>query len=52
MLKSCTLDDISILIACPIITLHPERKEIIIYGGAVHFSKDSYKDENGIIKYG
>ena len=38
------------VIACPVVALHPERKEVIIYGGAVHLSKDNYTD--GVVKYG
>ena len=37
---SCTVDQISVAIACPVVAIHPERNEIIIYGGGVHFSKD------------
>lgn len=39
-ISSCTLDDIAVAIACPIVALHPEREEIILYGGGVHFAKD------------
>lgn len=37
---SCTLDQIAVCMACPVVEKHPERNEIIIHGGAVHFSKD------------
>jgi D-serine deaminase-like pyridoxal phosphate-dependent protein len=36
----CKLDDISVCMACPVVSKHEERNEIVIYGGAVHFSKD------------
>jgi len=36
----CKLEDIAVTMACPIIAKHPERKELVIYGGGVHFSKD------------
>jgi D-serine deaminase-like pyridoxal phosphate-dependent protein len=36
----CQLDDIGVCMACPIVSKHKERTEIVIYGGAVHFSKD------------
>jgi D-serine deaminase-like pyridoxal phosphate-dependent protein len=45
---SCTLEQIAVAVACPVVALHPERNEIIIYGGGVHFSKDVYKHD----KYG
>ena len=37
--------------ACPVVALHPEREEAIIYGGAIHLSKD-YFEEDGVRKYG
>lgn len=38
---SCTEDDIAVAVACPVVAKHSERQEIVIYGGAVHLSKDS-----------
>ena len=37
---ACSLDDIAVAMACPIVAVHPERKQWIIYGGGIHFSKD------------
>jgi D-serine deaminase-like pyridoxal phosphate-dependent protein len=37
---ACSLDQIAVTMACPVVANYPERKELIIYGGAVHFSKD------------
>lgn len=37
---SCSLDEIAVAVACPVVAIHPERNEAVIYGGAVHFSKD------------
>ncbi len=37
---SCTLDQIGIAKACPVVARHRERSEIVIYGGAVHLSKE------------
>jgi len=39
---SCSTKDIAVALACPIVAIHPERNEIIIYGGGVHFSKEVY----------
>jgi D-serine deaminase-like pyridoxal phosphate-dependent protein len=36
----CTVEDIALAVACPVVALHPERGEVVIYGGAVHLSKD------------
>lgn len=38
---SCAEEDISLAVACPVVAKHPDRNEIVIYGGAVHLSKDS-----------
>ena len=37
---SCTMNDIAVAMACPVVAVHPERKQWIIYGGGIHFSKD------------
>ncbi|MFZ1808801.1 MAG: alanine racemase [Cyclobacteriaceae bacterium] len=49
---SCDLDKIAIALACPVVGTYPERSEIIIYGGGVHFSKDFITYESGAISYG
>jgi len=45
-LGSCKVEDIAVAMACPVIARHPERNEIVIYGGAIHFSKEYILDEN------
>lgn len=37
---ACEWSDIALTLACPVIARYPERDEVIIHGGAVHFSKD------------
>ena len=49
---SAEIDDISTVLVCPVVSVHKERNEIIIYGGGVHFSKDSLKDDKYGIIYG
>ena len=49
---SCSFSDISSIIVCPVVAKHPERSELVIYGGAVHLSKDFITDENGQKTYG
>ena len=39
-LGSCSPENIAVAVACPVVAVHPERKELVIYGGAVHLSKD------------
>lgn len=42
----CEEADIAAAVACPLVALHPEREEAVIYGGAVHFSKDTVQGED------
>ncbi len=37
---SCRADQIAVALACPVVAVHPSRAEVVIYGGAVHLSKD------------
>jgi D-serine deaminase-like pyridoxal phosphate-dependent protein len=45
----CELDDVAVAVACPIVAKHPDRNELILYGGGVHLSKDrcTVKMESG-----
>lgn len=49
---SCTFQDIAVCMACPVVAKHPERHEIILYGGSVHFSKDLLLQEDGAASFG
>jgi len=40
LIGSCTIDQIAVAMACPIVAEHHDRNEVVIYGGAIHFSKD------------
>lgn len=46
-LGACTFQDIAVALACPVVAKHEDRMEVIIYGGAVHLSKDYITGENG-----
>ena len=47
---SNTIDQIAVAMACPIVAIHKARKEIVIYGGSVHFSKDRLENQpEGVI---
>ncbi|MEM7552397.1 MAG: alanine racemase [Bacteroidota bacterium] len=37
---SCDWENIAVAMACPVVAKHPERSELVVHGGAVHFSKD------------
>ncbi len=49
---SCSLDQIAIALACPVVAIYPNRNEIVIYGGGVHFSKDYLPHPSGGRNYG
>ncbi len=49
---SCSLDQVALVMACPVVAVHPERSEAVIYGGAVHFSKDTVDHTDGTPTYG
>jgi D-serine deaminase-like pyridoxal phosphate-dependent protein len=37
---SCAEEDIAVAVACPVVAKHADRGEIVVYGGAVHLSKE------------
>ncbi len=39
---SCSIEQIATAVACPVVAIHQDRNQAIIYGGGVHFSKDSF----------
>ncbi len=49
---ACRAQEIAVAVACPVIGLYPERGQIVVYGGAVHLSKDSWPGTNGKPIYG
>ncbi len=36
----CREEDIAVALACPVVAKHEDGRKIVIYGGAIHFSKD------------
>ena len=49
---TCTYDDIAVVMACPVVGKNKDRSELLIHGGAVHFSKEVIQDANGISHFG
>lgn len=49
---SCSFEEIAVCMACPVVAKHPDRNELILYGGSVHFSKDVLLQEDGSAVYG
>ncbi len=52
VIGACKNENIAIAMACPIVALYPERNEIIVHGGGVHFSKDKFVREDGLSVFG
>lgn len=48
----CQYEDIALSIACPVVSKSIERNECVIYGGAVHLSKESSVNIFNQISYG
>jgi len=46
---SCTISDIAVAMACPVVAIHEDRSEIVVYGGGVHLSKDRIEEEGRTI---
>jgi len=49
---SCTAAAVGFVVACPVVAVHPERGEIVLYGGAVHLSKEMLLRADGSPSYG
>ena len=48
----CEMQNIAVKLICPVVAKHISRNEIIIYGGAVHFSKDTVLNTDGKHMFG
>jgi D-serine deaminase-like pyridoxal phosphate-dependent protein len=49
---ACTAADVGFVVACPVVAVYPERQEIVLYGGAVHLSKEMLPRPDGSPGYG
>ena len=52
IIGSCLPGQVAVAMACPVVAVHKERNEIVIYGGSIHFAKDNITDHDGITNYG
>jgi D-serine deaminase-like pyridoxal phosphate-dependent protein len=48
----CRIEDIGVALACPVVAVHPQRNEVVLYGGAVHLSREGLADANGTQIFG
>jgi D-serine deaminase-like pyridoxal phosphate-dependent protein len=44
-LGACSLEDIAVALECPVAGKYNHRKQILVHGGGVHFSKESLEKE-------
>lgn len=51
-LGSCSDRDIAVAVACPVVGTYPDRRQIVIYGGGIHLSKERMPDKQGNDVYG
>ncbi|MCF7793057.1 MAG: alanine racemase [Candidatus Cloacimonetes bacterium] len=51
-LGACKAKHIAVSVACPIVSKNEQRKEVVIYGGAVHLSKEFILNEDGTRNFG
>jgi len=49
---SCTLADIAVAVACPVVATHANRNELVIYGGAIQLSKEFIAADNDFKLFG
>ena len=49
---ACRADDIAVMVTCPVVAVHNHRNQAIVYGGAIHFGRDSMQLENGELSFG
>jgi D-serine deaminase-like pyridoxal phosphate-dependent protein len=48
----CSFDDIAVKMVCPVVAKHIMRNEIVIHGGAVHFSREEIINIDGKSMFG
>jgi len=44
---ACRFEEVAVALACPVVALHPERGEAVLYGGAIHLSNDALAWQDG-----
>ncbi len=52
LIGSCTHSQVAAVVACPVVDIYPQRNEVLIYGGAVHLSKEYMVDNENNRIYG
>lgn len=45
---ACALEDVAVALACPVVAKHRARQQLVLYGGAVHLSKEGLHGDEGV----
>jgi D-serine deaminase-like pyridoxal phosphate-dependent protein len=48
----CTREQLALSVSASVVSLHPERGEVVVYAGAVHLSKEQGLGRDGHVHYG
>ncbi len=48
----CDVESIAVALACPVNAVYPSENRAVIWGGAVHLSKDTYIQQSGEVSFG
>lgn len=51
-LGACAMEEIAVVVAAPVVAVYPKRNELVVYGGAVHLSKESVLCNQGFPHFG
>jgi len=46
-LGACGADDLAVAVACPVVSVHPDRNEAVLHGGAAHLSREFLPGPDG-----
>lgn len=49
---ACQEADIAVALACPVVAKQAARQQLVLYGGAVHLSKEALTGNDGKVEYG
>jgi D-serine deaminase-like pyridoxal phosphate-dependent protein len=52
IIGSCTMKEVALSVACPVVSVNRNRNELVLYGGAVHLSKDYILNDDGTKNFG
>jgi len=51
-LGTCSIDDVAVALACPVVSKNAQRCQVVVHGGGVNLSKEFIVDRQGLKTYG